>query len=51
MFKSTIICAAETGCLKEKTVAKLNSTKLTFGDDRLEFPGRTNLGTLLLKKK
>ena len=25
--------------------------KWTFGDDRLEFPGRTKLGTLLLNKK
>ena len=36
---------------KSKTVSKLNSTEMDFGDDRLEFPGRTKLGTLLFKKK
>jgi len=28
--KSTITYAAETGCLKAKTVAKLNSTEMDF---------------------
>ena len=30
MFKSTITFAAETGCLKAKAVAKLNSTEMDF---------------------
>ena len=34
-----------------KTVAKLNSTGMDFGDARLEFPGRTKLGIILLNKK
>jgi len=51
IVKSTITYAAETWCLKAKTVAKLNSTEIDFGDARLEFRGRTKLGTLLLNKK
>jgi hypothetical protein len=30
IVKSTIIYAAETWCLKEKTLAKLNSTEMDF---------------------
>jgi hypothetical protein len=30
VFKSTITYAAETGCLKAKTVSKLNSTEMDF---------------------
>ena len=30
MFKSTITYSAETGCLKAKTVANLNSTEMDF---------------------
>jgi len=30
IVKSTITYAAETGCLKAKTVAKLNSTEMDF---------------------
>jgi hypothetical protein len=50
--KSTIIYAAETWRLKARTLAKLNSTEMGFfGDARLEFPGSTKLGILLLNKK
>jgi hypothetical protein len=45
--KSTITYAAETWCLKAKTVAKLNSADVEFGDAQLEFPGRTKLVILL----
>jgi len=38
IVKSTITYAAETWCLKAKTLSKLNSTEMAFGDDRLEFP-------------
>jgi len=48
VVKSTITYAAETWCLKTKTVSELNSTEI---DDQLEFSGRTKLGTLLLNKK
>ena len=52
IVKSTNTYAAETWCLKAKTVAKLNSTEMDFcGDARLEFPGRTKLGIILLNKK
>jgi len=51
IVKSTITYAAETWCLKTKTVAKLNSTEMDFGGTQLEFPGRTKLGILLLNKK
>ena len=52
IVKSTITYAAETWCLKAKTVAKLNSTEMDFcGDARLEFPGRTKLGIILLNNK
>ena len=51
VVKSTVTYAAETWCLKEKTVAKLNSTEMAFGDARLEFPGMTKLGILLLNIK
>ena len=51
IVKSTITYAAETWCLKAKTVAKLNSIEMEFGDARLEFPGRTKLGIILLNKK
>ena len=30
IVKSTITCAVETGCLKAKTTAKLNSTEMDF---------------------
>ena len=46
IVKSAITYAAETWCLKAKMVAKLN-----FGDTRLDSPGRTKLGTLLLNKR
>jgi len=54
IVKSTITYAAKIGCLKTKTVAKLNSTEMDFfffGDAQLEIPGRTKLGILLLNKK
>jgi hypothetical protein len=51
IVKSTITYAAETGCLKAKTTAKLNSTEMEFGDVQREFLGRTKLETLLLNKK
>ena len=54
VVKSTITYAAETWCLKAKTVAKLNSTEMDFWrrpNAGLEFPGRTNLGIILLNKK
>jgi len=51
IVKSTISYAAETGCLKTKTVAKLNSTEMDFGDAQFEFLGRRKLGTLLLNKQ
>ena len=51
IVKSTITYAAETQCLKAKTVAKLNSTEMDFGDAQLEFPGRAKLGKILLNKK
>ena len=51
IIKSTITYAAETWCLKAKTVAKLSSQKWTFGDAQLEFLGRTKLGILSLNKK
>ena len=41
IVKSTITYAAETGCLKAKTTAKLNSTEMDFGDAQREFLGRT----------
>jgi hypothetical protein len=50
--KSTITYAAEKGCLKAKTVAKLKvPQKWTFGDAQLEFLGSIKLGTQLLDKK
>ena len=49
--KSTFTYAAETWCLKAKTVAKLIPQKWTSGDAQLEFPGRTKLGILLLLNK
>ena len=51
LVNSTITYAAETFCIKIKTLAKLNSTEMDFGDARLQFPGRTKLGILLFKKK
>ena len=51
IVKSTITYAAETWCLKAKTVEKLNFTETDFGDAQLEFPGRTKLGILSLNKK
>ena len=51
IVKSTIAYAAEAWCLVAKTVAKLNSTEMTFGGTRLESPGRTKLGIILLKKE
>ena len=32
-------------------LARLLPQKWTFGDDRLEFPGRTKLGIIVLNKK
>jgi len=49
--KSTITYAAETWCLKAKTITKLNSTEIDFWRALLEFPGRTKLEILLLNKK
>ena len=51
VVKNTITYAAETWCLKAKTIAKLNATKCTSGDAQLKFPGRTKLGIILLNKK
>ena len=47
------IHATETWCLKAKMVAKLNSTEMDFWrrSARLDSPGRTKLGTLLLNKR
>jgi hypothetical protein len=50
IVKSTITYAAETWCLKVRTVAKLNSTEMDFWRRSARNPGRTKLGILLLKK-
>ena len=51
IVKSTITYAAETWCLKVKMVTKRILQKWIFGDDWLDSPGRTKLGTLLLNKR
>jgi hypothetical protein len=43
VFKSTITYGTETGCLKAKTIAKLNSTEMDFGDAQREFLGKKKL--------
>ena len=43
IVKSTITYAAETWCLKAKTIAKLIPQKWTFGDAQREFIGRSKL--------
>ena len=38
-------------CCKMFLLEDIHRNGWTFGDDQLEFPGRTKLGTLLLNKK
>jgi len=45
------VLAAETWCLKVKTVAKLNSTEMDFWRRSARISGRTKLGIILLNKK
>jgi len=48
IVKSSITYAAETWCLKAKTIKNKIPQKWTSGDGQLESPGRTKLRILLL---
>jgi hypothetical protein len=50
IVKSTIIYAAETGCLKAKTVAKLNSTEMDFSRRSARTSRKDKSGNNIIKK-
>ena len=51
MFKSTITYAAETGCLKAKTVAKLNSTEMDFWRRSARISRKDKIRNTIIKQK
>jgi len=51
IVKSTITYAAETGYLKAKKVAKLNSTEMDFWRRLAQISKKDKIGILLLNKK
>jgi len=51
IVKSTITYAAETCCLKTKTVAKLNSTEIDFWRRSARISRKDKIGIILLNKK
>jgi len=51
IIKSTITHAAETWCLKAKTIAKLNFVEMDFWRRSARISRKENLGIILLNKK
>jgi len=48
---STITCGAETGCLKAKTVAKLNSTEIDFWRRSARIFRKDKIRNTIIKQK
>ena len=51
MFKSTITNAAESGCLKAKTVSKLNSTEMDFWQRSARISRKDKIRNTIIKQK
>jgi len=51
VFKSTITCAVETGCLKAKMVAKLNSTEMDFWRRSARISRKDKIRNTIIKQK
>ena len=51
IVKSTITCAAETWCLKAKTVAKLNSTEMDFWRRSSQISRKDKIRNTVIKQK
>ena len=51
VVKSTITYAAETGCLKAKTIAKLNSTEMNVCQRSARISGKDKIRNTIIKKK
>jgi len=51
IVKSTITCAAETWCLKAKTVAKLNSTEMDFWRRSARISRKDKIKSTIIKQK
>ena len=51
MFKSAITYAVETGCLKAKTVAKLNSTEMDFWRRSARISRKDKIRNTIIKQK
>ena len=51
IVKSTIAYAADTGCLKAKTVAKLNSTEINFWRRSAPIPRKDKIRNTIIKQK
>jgi len=51
MFKSTVTYAAETGCLKAKTVGKLNSTEIDFWRRSARISRKGRIRNTIIKQK
>jgi len=51
IVKSAITCAAETGCLKTKTVAKVNSKETDFWQRPARISRKDKIGNTVIKQK
>ena len=51
IVKSTITCAAETACLKAKTVSKLNSTEMEFWRRSARISRKDKIRDIVIKQK